>query len=266
MKLLPGAGNHVSHGGTCFQALGASLNQNRSWFWHFGILKMSFPNGGKVWSIVYHWLGYVRLNHDHIWFWHLGQNQIGCWLRPKYLGQRYTIPQTFRRFGNDIFKIPKCQNQLRFWFKLAPSAWNHVSHGDTWFQALGASLVAFRRFPKGFKSPRETHQSPTKHFFFFNLRPGKTHIGPRNNSKQLLDGAAILIFFRLPANHVLKVLRKTTKWPKSLKTSIPSTKILRPQSRSHLILTCWYFEDVISKWSKSLKYSIPLTKILRPRC
>ena len=55
--------------------------------------------------------------------------------------------------------------------------------------------MAFRRFPKGFKSPRETHQSPTKHFFFFNLRPGKTHIGPRNNSKQLLDGAAILIFF-----------------------------------------------------------------------
>ena len=148
MKLLPGAWNHVSHGGTCFQALGASLNQNRSWFWHFGILKMSFPNGGKVWSIVYHWLGYVRLNHDHIWFWHLGQNQIGCWLRPKYLGQRYTIFQTFRPFGYDIFKIPKCHNQLRFWFKLARVAWYHVSHGYRWFQAISTSLKHNRSSPK----------------------------------------------------------------------------------------------------------------------
>ena len=31
---------------------------------------------------------------------------------------------------------------------------------------------------------------------------------------------------------------------------------------SKLILTFWYFEDVISKWPKSQKYSIPLTKIL----
>ena len=133
-----------------------SLNQNRSWFWHFGILKMSFPNGGKVWSIVYHWLGYVRLNHDHIWFWHLGQNQIGCWLRPKYLGQRYTIPQTFRRFGNDIFKIPKCQNQLRFWFKLAPSAWKHVPPCDKWFPAPGKSFMPYGRFPEGLSVPGYT--------------------------------------------------------------------------------------------------------------
>ena len=31
------------------------------------------------------------------------QNQISCLLRPKYLGQRYTIPQTFPRFGYVIY-------------------------------------------------------------------------------------------------------------------------------------------------------------------
>ena len=31
------------------------------------------------------------------------QNQISCWLRPKYLGQRYTIFQTFRPFGYAIY-------------------------------------------------------------------------------------------------------------------------------------------------------------------
>ena len=62
-----------------------------------------------------------------------------------------------------------------------------------------------------------------------------------------------------------------SKWPKSLKHSIPLTKILRPQSRSpcdrwiQVILTFWYFEDVIPKWPKSLKYSKLLTKMLRPR-
>ena len=77
--------------------------------------------------------------------------------------------------------------------------------------------MAFWRFPKGFKSPRETHRSPTKHFFL-NLRPGKTHIGPRNNSKQLLDGAAILIFFRLPANHISNI---HTYVPPYVRTDIP---------------------------------------------
>ena len=37
-----------------------------SWFWHFGILKMSYPNGRKVWSIVYRWPRYFDLNHDHL--------------------------------------------------------------------------------------------------------------------------------------------------------------------------------------------------------
>ena len=37
-----------------------------------------------------------------------------------------------------------------------------------------------------------------------------------------------------------------SKWPKSLKYSIPLTKILRPQSTTDLILTFWYFEDVIT--------------------
>ena len=134
------------------------------WKWHLQNTKMSkstsilvqTSNGGKVWSIVYHWLGYVRLNHDHIWFWHFGQNQIGCWLRPKYLGQRYTIPQTFRRFGNDIFKIPKCQNQLGFWFKLAPSAWKHVPPCDTWFHAPGKSFMPYGRGPEGLSVPGYT--------------------------------------------------------------------------------------------------------------
>ena len=184
----------------------------------FQNVKINSISGSKLrglLGIMYHMVVHDSKRSAQVWS--IFEVSRGFWpLRPKYLGQRYTILQTFRPFGNDIFKIPKCQNQLRFWFKLAPSAWNHVSHGDTWFQALGASLVAFRRFPKGFKSPRETHRSPTKHFFF-NLRPGKTHIGPRNNSKQLLDGAAILIFFRLPANHVLKCevkfyLTKTVLW------------------------------------------------------
>ena len=142
------------------------------WIWHLQNSKMSKSTlflvqncEGCMLGIMYHMVVHDSKRSAQVWS--IFEVSRGFWpLRPKYLGQRYTILQTFRPFGNDIFKIPKCQNQLRFWFKLAPSAWNHVSHGDTWFQALGASLVAFRRFPKGFKSPRETHRSPTKHFFW----------------------------------------------------------------------------------------------------
>ena len=37
------------------------------------------------------------------------------------------------------------------------------------------------------------------------------------------------------------------------------------EPESKLILTFWYFEDVISKWRKSLKYCIPLTRIRPPQ-
>ena len=37
------------------------------------------------------------------------------------------------------------------------------------------------------------------------------------------------------------------------------------EPESKLILTFWYFEDVISKWRKSLKYRIPLTRIRPPQ-
>ena len=79
---------------------------------------------------------------------HLSHADRWSWLRPKYLGQWYTIVQTFWPFGYDIFKIPKCQNQLYFWFKIARVAWYHVSHGGTWFQTLGASLKHFWSFPR----------------------------------------------------------------------------------------------------------------------
>ena len=170
MKLLPGAGNHVSHGGTCFQALGASLNQNRSWFWHFGILKMSFPNLRKVWGIVYCWPRYFGFNQQPIWCWPKCQNQMWSWLRRTYPSQWYTILQTFPPFGNDIFKIPKCQNQLRFWFKLAPSAWKHVLPCDTWFHAPGKSFMPYGRFPEGLSVPGYT-KTPGKLRKCFKLAP-----------------------------------------------------------------------------------------------
>ena len=108
------------------------------------------------WSTVYY-----TLDFSAIWIWHLQNTKMSkstwnhlshadrwSWLRPKYLGQWYTIVQTFWPFGYDIFKIPKCQNQLYFWFKIARVAWYHVSHGDTWFQTLGASLKHFWSFPR----------------------------------------------------------------------------------------------------------------------
>ena len=78
------------------------------------------------------------------------------WLRRTYPSQWYTILQTFPPFGNDIFKIPKCQNQLRFWFKLAPSAWKHVPPCDKWFPAPGKSFMPYGRFPEGLSVPGYT--------------------------------------------------------------------------------------------------------------
>ena len=73
----------------------------------------------------------------------------------------------FRLFGHLEMTSSKNQN-VKINFDSGSNL--HRAHGDTWFQALGASLVAFRRFPKGFKSPRETHRSPSKHFFEFKTR------------------------------------------------------------------------------------------------
>ena len=108
------------------------------------------------WSTVYY-----TLDLSAIWIWHLQNTKMSkstwnhlshadrwSWLRPKYLGQWYTIVQTFWPFGYDIFKIPKCQNQLYFWFKIARVAWYHVSHGYRWFQAISTSLKHNRSSPK----------------------------------------------------------------------------------------------------------------------
>ena len=78
------------------------------------------------WSTVYY-----TLDLSAIWIWHLQNTKMSkstwnhlshadrwSWLRPKYLGQWYTIVQTFWPFGYDIFKIPKRQNHL------------DLSHGD----------------------------------------------------------------------------------------------------------------------------------------
>ena len=65
-------------------------------------------------------------------------------LRPKYLGQRYTIPQTFQPFRFHIFKIPKLRIQLRFLLKLESVTWDHVSHVDTWPHAFLATLRLVR--------------------------------------------------------------------------------------------------------------------------
>ena len=111
---------------------GSILVNGILYFWLFGHLDMTsskYQNLKSTWN---------HLSHADRW----------SWLRPKYLGQWYTIVQTFWPFGYDIFKIPKCQNQLYFWFKIARVAWYHVSHGGTWFQTLGASLKHFWSFPR----------------------------------------------------------------------------------------------------------------------
>ena len=82
--------------------------------------------------------------------WSESQNYDQC-LRPKYLGQRYTIPQTFQPFGYHIFKIPKRRIQLRFLLKLEPVTWDHVSHVDTWSQAFLASSMPDWGFYKGYE-------------------------------------------------------------------------------------------------------------------
>ena len=82
--------------------------------------------------------------------WSESQNSDQC-LRPKYLSQRYTIPQTFQPFGYHIFKIPKRRIQLRFLLKLEPVTWDHVSHVDTWSQAFLASSMPDWGFYKGYE-------------------------------------------------------------------------------------------------------------------
>ena len=57
--------------------------------------------------------------------WSIIKVSRGFWPpRPKHLGQRYTILQTFWPFGYDIFKIPKRQNHLdssiTWWLWLRP--------------------------------------------------------------------------------------------------------------------------------------------------
>ena len=57
--------------------------------------------------------------------WSIIEVSRGFWQpRPKHLGQRYTILQTFWPFGYDIFKIPKRQNHLdssiTWWLWLRP--------------------------------------------------------------------------------------------------------------------------------------------------
>ena len=71
-------------------------------------------------------------------------------LSRKYLGQRYTKPQTFWLFKYNIVKIPKRRIQLRFLLKLVPVAWNHVSHVDTWSNEFLAILMPDWEFYKGF--------------------------------------------------------------------------------------------------------------------
>ena len=82
---------------------------------------------------------------------HLSHADRWSWLRPKYLGQWYTIVQTFWPFGYDIFKIPKCQNQLYFWFKIARVACL-VSCITWWYMIPNArrKFEAFLKFPEGF--------------------------------------------------------------------------------------------------------------------
>ena len=88
--------------------------------------------------------------HQVVTWWSESQNYDQC-LRPKYLGLRYTIPQTFQPFGYHIFKIPKRRIQLRFLLKLEPVTWDHVSHVDTWSQAFLASSMPDWGFYKGYE-------------------------------------------------------------------------------------------------------------------
>ena len=75
--------------------------------------------------------------------------------------------------------------------------------------------------------------------FFLDLKTGKTHIGPKTNSKQLLRRCFYAKKIRLPANHVLKVFRNHTKsWfaGKGKKMSIapPAQKLLRIVFRTYI--------------------------------
>ena len=148
-----------------------------SWFWHFGILKMSYPNGRKVWSIVYRWPRYFGFNHNH-----------------------------------------------------------HVIDESKWFWRFGILKMSY---PNGQKVWSIVYRWP-RYF-------GLSGQNPRETSKMLQTCAE-------------RLESCTTMW-----YMIPSDP-RKFEPETELIMTFWYFEDVISKWSKILKYSIPLTKILRPRC
>ena len=64
---------------------------------------------------------------------------------------------------------------LGFCIKLAPSAWNHVIHGDTWFKAISAGLSQnkswYGRFGVPFVHTPVLDKTP-----FFYLSPGKRTI------------------------------------------------------------------------------------------
>ena len=63
--------------------------------------------------------------HQVVTWWSESQNYDQC-LRPKYLGQRYTIPKTFQPFGYHTIKIPKRRIQLGFLLKLVLVTQDHV--------------------------------------------------------------------------------------------------------------------------------------------
>ena len=100
--------------------------------WPYQLL-FSLKPRGSLWIMYYHVL------HD-------SKHSAQVWCRIQIFARVYITTVT-----------PKRPYQLLFRLKPAPSALNHVSPCNTWFQALGASLMQNPRFCKGFH-----HNSYTK--------------------------------------------------------------------------------------------------------
>ena len=105
-------------------------------------------------------------------------------LWPKSL--KYSIPFT---------KILLAILQKTLFFRFEPGKWVKIQKNIlSNFHFIAAILIFFRfRANHDFVTPGDT-PVPVK-ILFLDFRPGKTHIGPKNNSKQLLRRCCYTHFF-----------------------------------------------------------------------
>ena len=113
-----------------------------------------FKVTSTLWRIPFQNLGFCiklapnawnHVLHGDTWFKALGAGLSRNKSRYGRFGETVVMKTLAKPWPVQMFKVTgtlwcKPLRNLGFCIKLAPSTWNHVLHGDTWFKALGAGL------------------------------------------------------------------------------------------------------------------------------